>query len=33
MDGAAASLMFTSPPYAQQRDHGAAKERSAIGMR
>ena len=26
MDGAAASLLFTSPPYAQQRDYGAAKE-------
>ncbi|MFC6499618.1 ParB N-terminal domain-containing protein [Gemmobacter lanyuensis] len=27
MDGAQASLMFTSPPYAQQRDYGAAKEK------
>jgi DNA modification methylase len=26
-DGAQASLMFTSPPYAQQRDYGAAKEK------
>ncbi|MGI3212914.1 site-specific DNA-methyltransferase [Roseovarius tibetensis] len=26
MEGAQASLMFTSPPYAQQRDYGAAKE-------
>jgi DNA modification methylase len=26
MAGAQASLMFTSPPYAQQRDYGAAKE-------
>jgi DNA modification methylase len=26
MDGATASLLFTSPPYAQQRDYGAAKE-------
>ncbi len=27
MDGAQAALMFTSPPYAQQRDYGAAKEK------
>jgi DNA modification methylase len=27
MDGAQASMMFTSPPYAQQRDYGAAKEK------
>ncbi|WP_375568430.1 ParB N-terminal domain-containing protein [Seohaeicola saemankumensis] len=27
MDGEQASLMFTSPPYAQQRDYGAAKEK------
>ena len=27
MDGAQASLLFTSPPYAQQRDYGAAKEK------
>ena len=27
MDGALASLLFTSPPYAQQRDYGAAKEK------
>ena len=27
MDEAQASLMFTSPPYAQQRDYGAAKEK------
>ncbi|MGI3212921.1 site-specific DNA-methyltransferase [Roseovarius tibetensis] len=27
MEGAQASLMFTSPPYAQQRDYGAAKEK------
>lgn len=27
MDGAQAALMFTSPPYAKQRDYGAAKEK------
>jgi len=27
MEGAQASLLFTSPPYAQQRDYGAAKEK------
>ena len=27
MEGAHATLMFTSPPYAQQRDYGAAKEK------
>lgn len=27
MDGAQASLLFLSPPYAQQRDYGAAKEK------
>ena len=27
MDGTKASLLFTSPPYAQQRDYGAAKEK------
>jgi DNA modification methylase len=27
MQGEAATLMFTSPPYAQQRDYGAAKEK------
>ncbi|CAM3954838.1 site-specific DNA-methyltransferase [Paracoccus yeei] len=27
MEGAKASLMFTSPPYAQQRHYGAAKEK------
>ena len=27
MDGAQASLLFTSPPYEQQRDYGAAKEK------
>jgi DNA modification methylase len=27
MDGDAAVLLFTSPPYAQQRDYGAAKEK------
>lgn len=27
MDGTQASLMVTSPPYAQQRDYGAAKEK------
>jgi DNA modification methylase len=27
MDGAQATLIFTSPPYAQQRDYGAAKEK------
>ncbi|MEI4234850.1 site-specific DNA-methyltransferase [Roseovarius sp. D22-M7] len=27
MEGAQASLMFTSPPYAQQRDYGAAKQK------
>jgi len=27
MQGEQASLMFTSPPYAQQRDYGAAKEK------
>ena len=27
MQGDAATLMFTSPPYAQQRDYGAAKEK------
>ncbi|PZX36291.1 DNA modification methylase [Roseinatronobacter thiooxidans] len=27
MDGAQASRMFTSPPYAQQRNYGAAKEK------
>jgi DNA modification methylase len=26
MEGAQSSLMFTSPPYAQQRDYGAARE-------
>lgn len=26
MDGGLASLLFTSPPYGQQRDYGAAKE-------
>jgi len=26
LEGAQASLLFTSPPYAQQRDYGAAKE-------
>jgi len=33
MQGEATTLMFTSPPYAQQRDYGAAKESSEIGMR
>lgn len=33
MDGAQASLLFTSPPYAQQHVYGVAKKRSAIGMR
>ena len=27
MDGSAADLVFTSPPYAQQRDYGAAKDK------
>lgn len=27
MDGQRASLLFTSPPYGQQRDYGAAKEK------
>lgn len=27
MQGEQATLMFTSPPYAQQRDYGAAKEK------
>jgi DNA modification methylase len=27
MDGQIADLVFTSPPYAQQRDYGAAKEK------
>jgi DNA modification methylase len=27
MDGERADLLFTSPPYAQQRDYGAAKEK------
>lgn len=27
MDGQTADLVFTSPPYAQQRDYGAAKEK------
>lgn len=27
MDGASADLVFTSPPYAQQRDYGAAKDK------
>ena len=27
MQGEAATLMFTSPPYAQQRDYGAAKDK------
>ena len=27
MQGEASTLMFTSPPYAQQRDYGAAKEK------
>ena len=27
MQGETATLMFTSPPYAQQRDYGAAKEK------
>lgn len=27
MDGAIATFLFTSPPYAQQRDYGAAKEK------
>jgi DNA modification methylase len=27
MEGETATLMFTSPPYAQQRDYGAAKEK------
>ena len=27
MDGQRATLLFTSPPYGQQRDYGAAKEK------
>lgn len=27
MDGASADLVFTSPPYAQKRDYGAAKDK------
>jgi DNA modification methylase len=33
MDGAQASLLFTPPPYAQQRDMARRRKRSAIGMR